>query len=173
MVQSQMTKADLPAGAIRWRHVADLHLAIADDNPVDQELDEGSSLLECRPGQPLPDPLAEVLDGVGKPAELLLPVCLRFELSCLLPQLPLAVLKVTPPPPVFVQTHHTGEISLGQPLELLLQACLPTPQSLLAGLEFLRQPLSTMRPRQSVRNLLWMAQQVTQIGPDQLIQALG
>jgi hypothetical protein len=99
--------------------------------------------------------------------------CLRFELSRLPLKLPLAILKVTPATPVFVEPHDPGEIGLGQPLELLFKAGLPTSESLLARLEFLRQPLPAMRPSQGVRDLLWMAQQVTEIAPDQLVQAPG
>src|SRR3712207_8115479 len=68
IVQSQMTKADLLAGPVRRHHVADLHFAIGDDHPVDQEFDQGPSLLEGRLGQSLPHPPAEVLDGVESPA---------------------------------------------------------------------------------------------------------
>jgi hypothetical protein len=41
-------------------HVADLHLAVGDDHAVDQQLNQRPSLLECRVGQALPHPLAEV-----------------------------------------------------------------------------------------------------------------
>jgi IS6 family transposase len=122
IVQSQMTKPDLLAGPARRHHVADLHLAIADDHSVDQEFDQGPPLLKCGLGQSVPHPAAEVLERAGEPGELLLPVRLRFELLRLLPQLPQAILNVTPPAPVFVQKHHPGEIGLGQPLELLSQA---------------------------------------------------
>ena len=44
--QSQMTKTDLLARPIRRHHVADLDLAVGHDHPVDQELDQGSPLLE-------------------------------------------------------------------------------------------------------------------------------
>lgn len=71
-----------------------------------------------------PDSLAESagrnpLGRVGESAELLLPVCL-------LPQLPQAILMVTPPWPVFVEKHNPGEIGLSQPLALLPQARLLT-----------------------------------------------
>src|SRR5215213_4441542 len=56
IVQSQMTKADLLAGPVRRHHVADLHLALGGDHAVDQEFDQGPSLLECRLGQSLPHP---------------------------------------------------------------------------------------------------------------------
>ena len=79
-----MTKPDLLAGPVRRHHVTDLDLSVRDDHSVDQELDEGPSLLEGRLGQPLPDPSAEALDGAGEPGELLLPVGLPLELSRLL-----------------------------------------------------------------------------------------
>jgi hypothetical protein len=41
-----MTKTDLLARPIRRHHVADLDLAVGNDHPVDQELDQGSPLLE-------------------------------------------------------------------------------------------------------------------------------
>jgi hypothetical protein len=68
---------------------------------------------------------AEVLDCAGEPGELLLAVCLGFELSRLFLKLPLALLEVTPAPAVFVQQDDPTEIGLGQPLELLSEAHLP------------------------------------------------
>src|SRR3712207_6181780 len=120
-----MTKPDLLAGTVRRHRVADLHLAVGDDHAVDQELHQEPSLLECGLGQSLPHPLAEVLEAVGKPGEFLLPVCLRFKLSRLPLELALALLEVTPAPPVLVQQDDPGEIGLGQPLELLREARLP------------------------------------------------
>jgi hypothetical protein len=55
-----MTKADLLAGPVRWHNVADLQLAVGDDYSVEQELHQGTSLLEGRLGQTLPHPLAEI-----------------------------------------------------------------------------------------------------------------
>ena len=117
-----MTKADLLAGPVRRHHVADLHLAIGDDHSVDQELHQGPPLLERRLGQSLPHPLPEVLDGAGKPGELLLPVCLGVKLPRLPLELALALLEVTSAPSVFVQQDDPAEIGLGQPLELLPEA---------------------------------------------------
>ena len=121
-----MTKTDLLAGPVRWHHVADLHFAVGDDHSVDQELHQGPSLIEGRLGQTLPHPLAEVLNRAGKPGELLVPVCLGFELSCLFLKLALALFEITPAPAVFVQQDHAAEIGLGQPLELPPEARLPT-----------------------------------------------
>src|SRR5215210_8005975 len=117
IVQSQITKPDLLAGPVRRHHVADLHLAIGDDHAVDQEFHQEPSLFECRLSQSLPHPPAEVLDGAGKPGELLLPVRLRLELSRLSLELALALLEVTPAPSVFVQQDDPAEVGLGQPLE--------------------------------------------------------
>jgi hypothetical protein len=117
-----MTKPDLLASPVRRHPVADLHLAIGDDHPVDQEFDEGPSLLECRLGQPSPHSPAEIRDGAGEPGKLVLPIRLRFEPSRLPLELPLAILEVTPAPPIFVEPHDPSEIGLGQPLELLPQA---------------------------------------------------
>jgi hypothetical protein len=46
IVQSQMTKPDRLAGLGGRHHVADLDLAIGDDHPIDQQLDQGPPLLE-------------------------------------------------------------------------------------------------------------------------------
>ena len=164
-----MTKADLLASPVRWHDVADLHLAVGDDHAVDQELYQGPSLLEGRLGQTLPHPLAEILHGTRQPGQLLVSVCLGVELPRLFLNLALALLEITPAPAVFVQQDDPAEIGLGQPLELLPEARLSPSQSLLTRLQFLWQPLSAMRPCQGVRGLLWMAQQVTEVAPDQLV----
>ena len=117
-----MTKPDLLAGPVRWHRVADLRLAICDGHSVDQELHQGPSLLECGLGQSLPHPLADVLDGAGKPGELLLPVRLGVKSPRLPLELALALLEVTPAPAVFLQQDDPAEIGLGQPLELLPEA---------------------------------------------------
>ena len=117
-----MTKTDLLAGPVRWHDVADLHFAVGDDHSVDQELHQGPSLLEGRLGQTLPYPLAEVLHGAGQPGELLVSVCLGFQLARLFLKLALALLEITPPPAVFVQQDDPAEIGLRQPLELLPEA---------------------------------------------------
>ena len=115
-----MTKADLPARPIRRHHVADLDLAVGNDYPVDQELDQGSPLLEGGLVQPLPHPPAELPDGVGQTREFLLPVRLRFKLPRLFLKLLLTSFKVPSAPPVFVERHHTDEIGVRQAFEKLL-----------------------------------------------------
>src|SRR3954464_6443273 len=84
-------------------------------------------------------------------------------------------------PTVAFGTHRNGRnrdsfafrTAVRQALELLRQARLATPQPLPACLPFLRQPVSAMRPLQSLRNLLGMDQKLAQISPNQGIQPLG
>ena len=120
-------------------------------------------MLEGGLGQSLPHPLAELPDRVGQLGEPLLPVRLRLELPRLFFEPLLTSFEVTPAAPVLVQRHHPGEIGLRQSLELLPQARLTAAQPLLARLEFLRQPLSAMRPRQGLGDLLGVAQQLAQV----------
>ena len=121
-----MTKPDFLAGPARRHHVSDLDLAVGDDHPVDQEFHQGSLLLKRRLGQPLFHPPAELFDGTGQSGKLVLPVCLCLELPGPLFELLLASFQLTPAPLVFVQPHHTGEISVRQPLKLLPKARLST-----------------------------------------------
>ena len=69
MVFPQLAKrAVRPVGGGR-EHVADLDVAVGDDNAVDEQLGQLASLLEGGGGQPGPDGLAECLDPVGDGAE--------------------------------------------------------------------------------------------------------
>ena len=168
-----MTKPDLFAAPGCRHHVADLHLAIGDDHPIDQEFHQSPFLLECGTRQSLPHSFAERPGGVGQHRQLVLPICLGFELPRLLLQFLPAPLELTAPALILGQRHDTSEIGLGQTLELLLQAHLTPSQPLLASLQLLWQPVSAPRPRQRLGDLLRMAQQRTQVRPDQLIQPLS
>ena len=69
MVFTQLAKrAVRPVGGGR-EHVADLDLAVGDDNAVDEQLGQLPPLFEGGGGQPGPDGLAECLDPVGDGAE--------------------------------------------------------------------------------------------------------
>ena len=102
-----------------------------------------------------------------------MPVRLRFELPRLLLELLPASFEVSSAPPVLVERHHAGEIGVRQTLELLPKTGLPAAQSLLARLQLLRQPVSTMRARQRLGGLLGMGQQLAEVGPHQLVQPFG
>ena len=69
MVFTQLAKGPVrPVGGGR-EHVADLDLAVGDDNAVDEQLGQQPPLGEGGGGQPGPDGLAECLDPVGDGAE--------------------------------------------------------------------------------------------------------
>jgi DDE superfamily endonuclease len=70
MVFPQLAKAWVGALGCDRQHVADLHLAVGDDHPVDEQLHQQPPLRERGRGQPVPDGLAEALDPVGDSAEL-------------------------------------------------------------------------------------------------------
>ena len=61
---------------------------------------------------------------------------------------------VTPTALVFGQRQHTGEIGLGEPLDLLAQRGPAAAQVGLTRLQLLRQPLPAARSRHRVRNHL-------------------
>ena len=168
-----MTKPDLFAGLAHRHHIAEFDLPISDNHPINQKLDQRSFLLKCGLLQSLLYTLAETFKRFGQSRKLLLPICLRLQLSCLLLDLLLTPLKIAAAPAIFVKQHHAGEIGLRQALELLRQARLATPQPLPARVPFLWQPVSAMRPLQGLRNLLGMDQKVAQISPNQGIQPLG
>jgi hypothetical protein len=72
MVFTQLAKrAVRPLGG-GWEHVADLGLAVGDDDAVDEQLGELAPLVEGGGGQPGADGAAECLDAVGDGAELYL-----------------------------------------------------------------------------------------------------
>ena len=145
-----MTKTDLLAGPVRWHDVADLDLAVGDDHPVDQELDQRPVSDRRSPG---PDPAAPAgrtssMAPESPASSLCRSACASSCLACS-SSWRWRSFEITPAPPVLVQQDHPAEIGLGQPLELLPEARLSPSKSLLACLEFLRQPLPTMRPCQA------------------------
>jgi hypothetical protein len=65
MVFTQLAKGAVrPVGGGR-EHVADLDLAVGDDDPVDEQFSQQPALLEGGCGEPGTDGLAEGLDTVG------------------------------------------------------------------------------------------------------------
>src|SRR5262245_42228584 len=65
MVFTQLAKRAVRACGGGREHVADLDLAVGDDDPVDEQFGQLPPLLEGGGGQPGPDGLAECLDAVG------------------------------------------------------------------------------------------------------------
>ena len=142
----QMTKL----GAVRtWLggdDVADLDLAIADDDAGHEALDQLPLLLPGRLRQVLSYSRAELLHARSEASDLGPAIHLRFELPPLSLQNLLLLLELVPSPPVFLKTEHAIEVGRGEPLDLLARTGLPTPQHLAARLQLLRQPVAAMPP---------------------------
>ena len=78
-----MTKTNVLALGTRGDHVAYLHLFVADDDPVDQELHKFAFVLEGSVGQAATHSLTEILYGAGYSGKLHTLVGLRFQSSFL------------------------------------------------------------------------------------------
>ena len=168
-----MTKARGLARRAGGDHVSDLHLTIRDDHPRHQALDQLALLLPCRLIQSRPHSPAERVQAQPNSGDLGLAVHLRLQLAQLGIQSLLFLLQSAAPAPELVQTHHARQVSLGEPLNLLLKAALPAPQCLPTRLQILRQPVAAMGPLQGKADRLRLVQQPAQIVPDQGVHRLG
>jgi hypothetical protein len=118
MVFSQLAKGPVRPVGRGGQHVADLNLAVGDDDAVDEQFGQLPPLGKGGGGQPGPDGLAETLDPLGD--------CLEFE--ALLGgglQLPLLGEQgVVPAAQLlafaleFIQPGHAGQVGIQQPLLL-------------------------------------------------------
>ena len=146
MVFTQLAKrAVRPVGG-GGEHVADLDLAVGDDDAVDEQLGQQPPLGEGGGGQPGPDGLAECLDAVGDG--------LQFQpLSGGGVQLPLlgrqggaAAVQLVPLALEFGQGDDLGQVGVKQPLLLAVQLAQGLADGRLPGVEFLGQPGAALRP---------------------------
>ncbi len=108
--------------------IADFHLVVGHDYPINEQFDQLPLVLERRLFQPAPHALAKVFYVLQHLPHLLLPIDLHLHLPPLLPQAVDARIEVSSAPPIFLQTHDLFQIRLGQPLDLVLQARLRLPQ---------------------------------------------
>src|SRR4051794_6114393 len=124
-----MTKA---GGLALWAggdHVADLDLALGYNDPRHQALNQLPLLLPRGLIQPRPYAPAERLRAQANTSEFGLAVYLRFQLAQLgVEGLPFLVQSVAPAPEL-VETHNTRQVSLREPLDLLLNTGLPAPSA--------------------------------------------
>src|SRR4051812_29082490 len=141
-----MTKAGSFTIWAGWNGIADLDVAVGDDHPHHQPLDELPFLLPRRLLKPLLHPTAELVDGQAHACDLALTVHLRLQLLPLSPKALGLLLQVVTAPAILLQAHNLAQISLGQSLDLLLHAHLPPLQGIAPGLQILRQPMPAMRP---------------------------
>src|SRR5829696_5936662 len=118
IVCTQVTKPRLGAAGRGRDHIADLHLAVGDHHPVDQQLHQLAALLEVGLAQTHAQLLQHPSHGLGDAADLDQPLTLGGDL-------PLACQQVGLLPgkgPVLalegVQVDHLGQVGVQQPLPL-------------------------------------------------------
>jgi len=151
-------------------HVTDLDLAVGDDDTGDQPFDQLPLLLPSGLVETLAHPVAELIHAQSELCDLGLAVHLRLELALLSSEGLFTLLQVTPPTLVFLQAHHARQVSLGQPLDLPLEAGLPAAEGLAARLQLLRQPVPAMRSLQREADRLRVGQHLAEVIPDQRVQ---
>ena len=101
------------------------------------------------------------------------PIHLCFELLLLLAEGFETVFQVRSAMPILFQPDDARQIGIRQALQLLGEAGLPAIQSVTPGLQFLWKPVSAMGSFQRLSDGIGVRQQFTQIGPDQVFEALG
>jgi hypothetical protein len=141
-----MTKLGGAAGWAGRDRVADLDLAISHDDTGDQPLDQQPPLLSTGMLEALAYAVAELFHAQPKAGDFDLAIRLRIELARLPSESLLPLLQVAPPTLVFLQVYPACQVSLGQSLELPLEAGLPASEGVAACLKLLRQPTPAMGP---------------------------
>ena len=81
-----------------------------------------------------------------------------------------APLQVTAPPLILIERDDRSKVSVGEPFELLAQVRLTPLQRLATGEQFLGQPAPAVGARHSHSQRLRLAQQRTEVLPDQRIK---
>jgi len=133
-----MTKADVfrPFGG--RKHVANFDGIIGDDDPVDEQFNELTFVLEGGVIQAKPDTAAEILEGGSEGGDFALVVNLGLQLALLLSEGLDFHSQVVSTALVLRQWHNGAQVSLGEAVELLFKLGSRLLQSGSAGLQFLR-----------------------------------
>jgi hypothetical protein len=170
VVSPQMTKPDVLALRPGGQGVADLHIGIRDDHPVDEEHHELAALLEAGLGQASLHAFSERFQRCREVGELAPALRIIAQLLLLPGQRLHAPLQLAPPPLVLFERDDRPEIGVGEPLELLVQVRRAAAQRLAAGEQLLRQPRPAVRPCHGRRQRLRLAQQGAEVPPHQLVE---
>jgi hypothetical protein len=119
IVLTQLTKTRHLAARMSGDGVADFHVTIRHEDPINQEFPQSPFLCECGLGQASLHTLAEGSNGLGHLSQLSVPIHLRLQLLLLHRQGVLLLLEVVTSPLVFGQGDHTLQVGFCQALELL------------------------------------------------------
>jgi Transposase DDE domain len=146
MVFTQLAKrAVRPVGG-RGEHVADVDLAVGDDDAVDEQLGQLPPLLEGGGGEPGADGLAECLDAVGDGLQFQPLSGGGVQLALLGRQGGAAAVQLVPLALEFGQGDDLGQVGIEQPLLLAVQLARGLADGRLPGVEFLGQPGAALCP---------------------------
>ena len=173
IVCTQVTKPGLGAGRGGRDHVADLHLAVGDHHPVDQQLHQLAALLEPGLVQAHPQLLQHGRHRVGDRAHLDQPLTLGGDLPLAGQQVRLLSGKG----PVLAleadQVDHLGQVSLQKPLALACHARPDAAQGRLPVAQLPRHPGAAVGALQRLGDQLRLAEDGAQVRPDQLVELAG
>jgi hypothetical protein len=173
MVFTQLAKRAVWSVGGGREHVADLGLAVGDDDAVDEQLGELPSLGEGGGGKACADGLAECLDAVGDGVQFQPLAGSGGQL--LLPggQGGVAAVQFFSLALEFGQADDLGQVGVEQPLLLAVELVQGLADGRLPGLEFLGEPGAAVCPVQRAGDVGGVGQQRAQVGPDQLIELGG
>ena len=118
IVCTQVTKPGLGAAGRGGDHIADLHLAVGDHDPVDQQLHQLAALVEAGLVKAHPELLQHLGRRLGGRAHLDQPLALSGDLPLAGQQVGLLAGKALVLPLEAGQVDHLGQVGLQQPLAL-------------------------------------------------------
>jgi hypothetical protein len=168
-----MTKRDrLPLGS-RGHHIANLHLSVIDNDPINKQFDQLATLGEGQLIERGLEAVAERFDAMRQREDIHLLLRLGLELPELLAHTLLGLRQLVPFALEFLATDDFGQIDVEQAgvLPLDLSQCLP--QGALARLEGLRKPGAPSGTLEFLGDECRLGEHLTEILPDQRIERLG
>ena len=170
IVFTQMTKGGVFPRRTGWQDVADLDLAVGDDDTINEQFDQLSALGEREVFQGRVDALAEGADSFRQFGHIDLALRLGIQLAQLLGQTVVGLLHLLSFTLEFVPPNNLGQIRIQQPRLLAIKLGKRILDGLPAGLERLRQPFAHLRAFQFVRDQGRLGQRLAEVVPDQFIQ---
>jgi hypothetical protein len=170
IVCTQVTKPRVGAVAGGWDHVPDLHLAVGDHHPVDQQLHQLAALFEVGLAQARSQLVQHLGHRLGDRAHLGQPRALSGDLPLAGQQVGLLPGKGPVLPLEADQIDHLGQVGLQQPLALAGHARPHAAQGRLPAAQLLGHPGATVGALQRLGDQLGLTEDRAQVRPDQLVE---